>query len=593
MNPRLSQRHGRFTGAWHKGGFVVGILWECGWGAVLVRTLAPLRPSASVCSTQGAFGHETQGLMSGCRVDGCGTADICVPTRKASGGQRWKVETVISVMQVWGTRWPYNLHRTLPSLGYHCNKEGYKRKRSPCVPKNLWSFTLDFWEQYDLFLFLHMFSELQAAGRLANALRLRTEPTAKASRAQAEALKRYAVALVCVGDVHSAQLDWQAALKCFQESLQVCRQIVAEFGKTPKSLRDLSVSLDRVGDVWAAQRQWQDALACYQESLQVRRQIVDEFGKTPESLRDLSVALERVGDVWAAQRQWQDALACYQESLQVRRQIVDEFGKTPESLRDLSIALERVGDVHRAQRQWQDALACYQESLQVCRQIVDEFGKTPESLRDLSVALERVGDVWAAQRQWQDALACYQESLQVCRQIVDEFGKTPESLRDLSIALERVGDVHRAQRQWQDALACYQESLQVRRQIVAEFGKTPESLRDLSAALDRVGDVHRAQRQWQDALACYQESLQVRRQIVAEFGKTPESLRDLLVSHAKMALALSGMGNRPLACKTCPRRAPNWRQSSWRIIPTTRKRRRTIGMRRFWQARCVDRCLSE
>ena len=83
---------------------------------------------------------------------------------------------------------------------------------------------------------------------------------------------------------------WQAALKCFQESLQVCRQIVAEFGKTPKSLRDLSVSLDRVGDVWAAQRQWQDALACYQESLQVCRQIVDEFGETPESLRDLLVS---------------------------------------------------------------------------------------------------------------------------------------------------------------------------------------------------------------------------------------------------------------------------------------------------------------
>ena len=157
--------------------------------------------------------------------------------------------------------------------------------------------------------------------------------------------------------------------------------------------------------------------------------------------------------------------------------------------------------------------------------------------------------MWAAQLQWQDALACYQESLQVCRQIVAEFGETPESLRDLSVSLNRVGDVHRAQRQWQDALACYQESLQVRRQIVAEFGKTPESLRDLSVSLNKVGDVWAAQRQWQDALACYQESLQVFRQIVAEFGKTPESLRDLLVSHAKMALALSGMGNRLLACK--------------------------------------------
>jgi hypothetical protein len=66
---------------------------------------------------------------------------------------------------------------------------------------------------------------------------------------------------------------------------------VDEFGETPESLRDLSVSLIKVGDVWAAQRQWQDALACYQESLQVRRQIVAEFGKTPESLRDLSVSL--------------------------------------------------------------------------------------------------------------------------------------------------------------------------------------------------------------------------------------------------------------------------------------------------------------
>jgi tetratricopeptide (TPR) repeat protein len=87
--------------------------------------------------------------------------------------------------------------------------------------------------------------------------------------------------------------------------------------KRPKACATSLFRLDKVGDVWAAQLQWQDALACYQESLQVCRQIVDEFGKTPESLRDLSVALERVGDVWAAQLQWQDALACYQESLQV------------------------------------------------------------------------------------------------------------------------------------------------------------------------------------------------------------------------------------------------------------------------------------
>ena len=255
------------------------------------------------------------------------------------------------------------------------------------VPKNLpaegWSFdALDFWEQYDLFLFLRMFSELQAAGRLANALRLRTEPTAKASRAQAEALKRYAVALVCVGDVHSAQLDWQAALKCFQESLQVCRQIVAEFGKMPESLRDLSVSLDRVGDVWAAQRQWQDALACYQESLQVCRQIVDEFGETPESLRDLSVSLNKVGDVWAAQRQWQDALACYQESLQVRRQIVDEFGKTPESLRDLLVSHAKMAQALSGMGNHLLACEHARNTLQLATALLENHPDDPQTQED-------------------------------------------------------------------------------------------------------------------------------------------------------------------------------------------------------------------
>ncbi|NUL83547.1 MAG: AAA family ATPase [Armatimonadetes bacterium] len=315
------------------------------------------------------------------------------------------------------------------------------------APENLppegWSFeTLDFWDQHDLFLFLRSFRELGAAGRLANGLKIRTEPAAKRADANAETRKLYSVALDCVGDAQSALRQWQDALANYNESLRVCRQIVEEFGETPESLRDLSVSLSKVGDVQSTLLQWEPALAQYQKSLRVRRQIVEEFGETPESLRDLSVSLNKVGDVQSALRQWQDALANYNESLKARRQIVESFGATPESLRDLSVSLDNVGDAQSALLQWQDALANYNESLRVRRQIVEEFGETPESLRDLSVSLEKVGDAQSALLQWQDALANYNESLRVCRQIVESFGATPESLRDLLVSHAKLSQVY-------------------------------------------------------------------------------------------------------------------------------------------------------
>ncbi|MBF0698423.1 tetratricopeptide repeat protein, partial [Actinomyces bowdenii] len=82
---------------------------------------------------------------------------------------------------------------------------------------------------------------------------------------------------------------WQEAGAAYEESLEICRELVGVLG-TPEARRDLSVSLNKVGGVAQARGLWQEAGAAYEESLEICRELVGVLG-TPEARRDLSVSL--------------------------------------------------------------------------------------------------------------------------------------------------------------------------------------------------------------------------------------------------------------------------------------------------------------
>ncbi|HVT11984.1 MAG TPA: tetratricopeptide repeat protein, partial [Fimbriimonadaceae bacterium] len=101
-----------------------------------------------------------------------------------------------------------------------------------------------------------------------------------------------------------------------EESLGLARRRT-EAEISVDSLRDLSISLDNVGNVRLDAGQLAEAIAAYEESLQIGRDILRDYGRSLQALRDLSVSLNNVGRVRLDAGQLAEAITAYEESLQI------------------------------------------------------------------------------------------------------------------------------------------------------------------------------------------------------------------------------------------------------------------------------------
>ncbi len=88
-------------------------------------------------------------------------------------------------------------------------------------------------------------------------------------------------------EVPPSENDTNSALSLHEQSIELCRRTISQFGESPASLRDLWASLGRLGNLHAAENRPTSALPLFQESLNLARRIVSQLGETPESLRDL------------------------------------------------------------------------------------------------------------------------------------------------------------------------------------------------------------------------------------------------------------------------------------------------------------------
>ena len=309
------------------------------------------------------------------------------------------------------------------------------------------------------------------------------------------------------------------------------------------------------------------ALDLYVASLEVAREILSEFGRSPQALRDLSVSLNKVADMMVAvgtssitdEGESKTALDLYVASLEVCREILSEFGRSPQALRDLSVSLNKVADMMRAvgtssitdEGESKTALDLYVASLEVAREILSEFGRSPQALRDLSVSLDNVADMMRAvgtssitdEGESKTALDLYVASLEVCREILSEFGRSPQALRDLSVSLNKVADMMRAvgtssitdEGESKTALDLYVASLEVRREILSEFGRSPQALRDIFVSLTKFALMAKSDGDESEACAKLAECLEVIEDIENSGWAMAQTREDRAWVEAKMS----------------------------------------------------------
>ncbi len=222
-----------------------------------------------------------------------------------------------------------------------------------------------------------------------------------------------------LGNVYQNQGKWDAAIACYEQSLETFRQLGDTHG--------VARNLNNLGIVYGKQGKWDEAIACYEQSLETFRQLGDTHG--------VAQSLMGLGNVYNKQGKLDQAIACYEKSLETFRQLGDTHG--------VAQSLMGLGIVYGNQCKWDQEIACYEQSLETKHQLGDTHG--------VAKTLGNLGNVYLNQGKWDEAIACYEESLKISRQLGDTHG-VGQTLTNLGLVHDQRNQIEQAKSLWREAL---------------------------------------------------------------------------------------------------------------------------------------------
>ena len=142
-----------------------------------------------------------------------------------------------------------------------------------------------------------------------------------------------------LGNVYQSQGSWNDAIKCYKQSLKICRELGDIHGE--------SQTLANLGNVYLLQSRWNEAISCYEKSLKICRELGARHGE--------SQTLGNLGLVYESQGSWNDAIDNYEKSLKICRELGDRHGEGM-TLVNLGLLYKNKGKVKKAMEHWQNAL---------------------------------------------------------------------------------------------------------------------------------------------------------------------------------------------------------------------------------------------
>jgi tetratricopeptide (TPR) repeat protein len=155
--------------------------------------------------------------------------------------------------------------------------------------------------------------------------------------------------------------------------------------------RDLAVSLNNLGDIYRGRGDLEAALKAYQQSLEINRRLAGQDPTNASWQRNLADSYDNVGDVLAAQGKLQEALDAHQQSLKIRQILAEQDKSNSGWQRDLIVSLYNVGTA-KAMIAGNDNIAQAQDFLRTALNLADKYsGPDRQQLIDrLNKALQNL-----------------------------------------------------------------------------------------------------------------------------------------------------------------------------------------------------------
>ncbi|WP_414515647.1 tetratricopeptide repeat protein [Nostoc sp. PCC 9305] len=275
----------------------------------------------------------------------------------------------------------------------------------------------------------------------------------------------YRAALTHLGNVYNSLGEYQQAIECHQQHLNIAREI--------GDCNAEGASLGNLGNAYLSLGQYQKAIDFYQQCLKIARAIGDHNNEAR--------ALGNLGNAYNSLGQYQQAIEFHKQCLNIVREIGDRKGE--------GTALGNLGNAYNSLGQYQQAIEFHKQCLNIVREIGDRKGE--------GTALGNLGNAYNSLGQYQQAIDFYQQCLKIAREIGDRNSE--------GITFGGLGNAYNSLGQYQQAIDFYQQWLKIAREIGDRNSE--------GKSLMNWGSAYLYQGQYQRAIEFYQQSLEIAREI--------------------------------------------------------------------------------
>ena len=232
-------------------------------------------------------------------------------------------------------------------------------------------------------------------------------------------------AMIGLGDVYSAQGDYQRAADNYQQVLSLAERVGSK-----EAVAAVSV---KMGNIHYHQGNYAQAMEYYQRGAELYERLGSKL--------EIAYPFANIGNAYLAQGDHARAMEYYQRSLKIYEQVFDKAGT--------AYLLHRMGQVYASQGNHARAVENYQKSLR----LHEELGNKAMA----AYSLTGIGDVRYAQGDYEGAGALLTPAV--------EFAKIGDSPEVLWQALTSTGRVRRALNQPDRARQAFSEAIAVVEQL--------------------------------------------------------------------------------------------------------------------------------
>ncbi len=271
----------------------------------------------------------------------------------------------------------------------------------------------------------------------------------------------YAEIINTLGKAYYQQRQFDTAINCYQESLNISR--------TLENRRGEIASLYKLGNAYLELRQFQQAREFYQQCIEIEQQLGDRFSQAR--------IYHQLGRVAQQLRDYQQARAYYQQALDIKIEFGDRYEQAG--------TYHQLGRVAQQLRDYQQARADYQQALDITIEFGDRYSQAG--------TYHQLGRVAEELRDYQQARAYYQQALDITIEFGDRFSQAR--------IYHQLGRVAQQLRDYQQARAYYQQALDIK----IEFGDR------FSQALTYycLASLAQEQEDYPEARAYFQKALEI------------------------------------------------------------------------------------